>query len=143
MTEIQPASPGARKMALLMIAITLVIGIVLLALAGIYQPKLEAWLLDDSALMQQKVNLILFVFVVLLAPLMFAAVYFWRFGSAVTRAGRFPPPNYAVVRDTPVIEGQKAIMRGRFIKIFSIVLGIGLVGIPIMFWQVSRVIFGT
>jgi len=143
MTEIQAADPGARKMALLIVAIILVIGILLLALAGIYQPALEAWLLGETALAQQKVNLILFIFAALLIPQLIAAVYFWRFGSAVTRAGRFPPPNYAVIRDIPVVEGQKAMTRGRIIKLLSVVFGIGFLGIPIMFWLVSRAIFGS
>ena len=51
--------------------------------------------------------------VVLSAPLVAFAVYLWSLGAKVLRARQFPPPGYRVIRDTPVIGGQAAVLRGR------------------------------
>jgi hypothetical protein len=43
----------------------------------------------------------------------------------VLRARQFPPPEYRVIRDTPVIGGQAAVLRGRGLKVLAVCLGVG------------------
>ena len=64
---------------------------------------------------------------VLSAPLVAFAVYLWSLGAKVLRVRQFPPPGYRVIRDTPVISGQAAELRGRALKVLAVRLGVASV----------------
>ena len=133
MSEIQSADPKARKQALRLIAVLAVVGTLVLLLSGIYQPQLEAWLVSDTVHLQTRLSWIFSVLIVSLFPLLFAVIYIWRMGSAVSRARRFPPPGFAVVKDTQVVEGRKARSRGILLNVLAVLLGAGTLAVPIMF----------
>jgi hypothetical protein len=143
MSEIQAADSGARKYILWLIVIVTIFALGALILSDRYESPFMDWLNSDAARLEQKLNWVLIVFLVPLLPLLVVIVYFWRFGSAVIGSRRFPPPGYSVIRDTPVIEGNKAKTRGALIKLIAIVLGFFLVGVPVMFWLVIRSMLGT
>ncbi len=58
------------------------------------------------------------------APCLAAAVVLFRFGSAAYRFERLPPPGYAVIRDTEVIQGARARNRGRLAQVIAFALGV-------------------
>lgn len=77
---------------------------------------------------------------VLSAPLVALAVYLWSLGARVLRAGQFPPPGYRVIRDTPVVGGQAAVLRGRAFRALALCLGGGAVLLWLFLWRLARVL---
>jgi hypothetical protein len=56
-------------------------------------------------------------------------LYVFRLGRSVIKNERFPPPNQKVIRDTKLIEGEKARARGRILVALSLLLiSFGLFG---------------
>jgi hypothetical protein len=56
-------------------------------------------------------------------------VYLLDIGRRVVSAQRYPPPGFAVVKDTEVVEGHSAKARGLWIQLFSAVLIIAAVAL--------------
>jgi hypothetical protein len=90
-----------------------------------YRIPLRDWVLADPAAAAEWAKLVfLLLAVLLLAPLLAFAAYTWSLGERVLRAREFPPPGLRVIRDTPVITGEKAVSRGRLLKVLALVCGI-------------------
>ncbi len=83
----------------------------------------------DTAFLVMKIT----IFVLFLGVLPFA-VYLLRLGQRIVESQQLPPPGTKVIRDTKIIRGAKAIMRGRiviFLSLFMICLSlIGAFYIP-------------
>lgn len=57
------------------------------------------------------------------------AVYLYWLGRQVVRHRQLPPPGMKVVVDTRVIEGDRAVMRGRIVMALAVILlAVGLLG---------------
>jgi len=57
------------------------------------------------------------------------ALYLWTFGRKVLSSERFPPPDVKVIKDTRLLEGEKATFRGRLVIAFALILILlGLLG---------------
>ncbi|MHC4702931.1 MAG: hypothetical protein ACYTFQ_20395 [Planctomycetota bacterium] len=70
-------------------------------------------------------------------------LYLCRFGWRAIKHREMPPPGTTVIIDTKIIEGKKAVMRGRIIMALSIVLmALSLVGGLYFPYKLGRV-FGT
>ncbi len=52
------------------------------------------------------------------------AIYIYRYGQRILKAGQFPPPGEKVIRDTKIIEGNSARRRGRILIILSLLLAL-------------------
>jgi flagellar basal body-associated protein FliL len=50
------------------------------------------------------------------------SVYLFRLGSRAVRCRQMPPPGTRVIMDTKVLEGDKAVTRGRLIMAIALVL---------------------
>jgi hypothetical protein len=70
----------------------------------------------------------------LLAPLLAFAAYLWSLGGKVVRAQEFPPPGRRVIRDTPLITGEKAVSRGRLRKVLALACGIAAAVLGLLLW---------
>jgi hypothetical protein len=68
-------------------------------------------------------------------PLLALALYFWRWGGAIVRAGRFPPPGAEVVRDTPVRRGAAARRQGRLAQGFAAVVAVAAFVLALLGWR--------
>ncbi len=127
MTEIRRADPAARRRAVLLV----VLGALVRSRLERYGPALRQWLLSAPAELAPRFRLtFLLLAAVLSGPLITLAICLWTLGAKVLRAEEFPPPGYRVNRDTPVIRGHSAVMRGRDFK----VLALGLGGISALLW---------
>jgi hypothetical protein len=103
-----------------------------------YRPALSAWVAADPASMQQRARLILALLGVLAAaPLVAFAIYLWSFGAKIIRAQEFPPPGLRVVRDTPVVAGARAVLRGKILKAVAIGCGCIAVVVGCVLWQLG------
>src|SRR5262245_46588670 len=135
--EIQKADPGARRRALLVLACAAAIGSLLIAGFEYFKGPFQEWLTSDPAETAFRVRWAVCASTFLLvAPLVCAAVYFWRYGAKVLRAQRFPPPGVRVIRDTPVVSGTGALARGYAIQIVAVCQGAGAVALCLLLWRV-------
>jgi len=122
MTEIQRADPAARRRAL--------VAAVVIALAGWAAFfVLQDWLagLRGSDPMQVRRALegaMIWGSWVACLPVAALALWLWRAGVRVGRAGRYPPPGAQVIRDTPIVHGDAARLRAVALKLLAIVLGL-------------------
>ena len=139
MTEIQKADPKARRRALTTLILAASIGGATLLLIEHFRPALEEWIMQNPAELTPRIIAFLAGFVALgSVPLLAFALYFWRFGSRVAAAERFPPPGFAVVRDTPVLRGPAARGRGHLARTMAASLALLACIAPVIFWWVLQ-----
>lgn len=102
MTEMQAADTKARKKALLFIAVVAVLGNLAIYSVENHQAEILDWLLAEAGRVKLKLAWLLAAFSVPGIPVLLGAIYLWRLGLAAIVSGRFPPPGFVVVTDTPV-----------------------------------------
>lgn len=131
--DIQPADPRARRTAVRIVLVGAVAGAVLLWWSQRAMPDLEAWVLRVPGAEAWRATVVLgAVGVLLAAPLLGFAAYLWMFARRVARSQRFPPPGMGVVRETPVLSGQRAVTRARVLQGLSVVLAALALGLIAM-----------
>jgi len=57
-------------------------------------------------------------------PVVSLAAWMWMYGGRIVRAGRYPAPDSRVVRDTPVLHGDAARLRGTLLRVLAVFLGL-------------------
>jgi hypothetical protein len=135
-SQTQRADPGARRTALLVVIAAGALGALLLWIAERRRPALEAWLAEDPA---TRVWLLLAVLVVATSgPVLVLAGYLWRLGARARRAGRFPPPDAALLRDTAVLGGTDAQRVARAMQVVAALLALAGLAIPVLCWMIAR-----
>jgi hypothetical protein len=138
MTETLRADPAARRKALLLLVSGAFIGMILIAGFERYRAPLIDWLLSEPAELAKRVKWIMMMTAaVMSAPLVGFAVYLWSLGTKVLRAGEFPPPGHRVIRDTPVIHGDGAVLRGRRFQILAAGLLVASAFLWLLFWRLA------
>ena len=63
-----------------------------------------------------------YVLTVMFLSVLFISLYLAFFGRKVLRHREFPPPGAKVLRDTPLVEGKSAIIRGQIIILLALLL---------------------
>jgi hypothetical protein len=140
MTEVRKADPAARRQAVVLVVFGALVGALLILGFERYRTPLHDWLLSDPRELGHRVKLVFLLAAALLsAPLAAFAAYLWSLGAKVIRAGEFPPPGYRVIRDTPVIAGRGAVLRGRSLKALALSLGVASVLLWMLLWWLARV----
>jgi hypothetical protein len=141
MTEVRRADPAAKRQALVFVILGAFAGAVLMIGFERYRIPLRDWVLSEPGKFGFRLRLVFLVTGVLLSvPLVTFAIYLWALGARVLRAQQFPPPGYRVIRDTPVVEGQAAIFRGRGLKVLALCLGMVAVLLWLLFGRLEWVI---
>jgi hypothetical protein len=121
MNEIQRADPVARRRAVLVVIIGPLVGGITIFAFERYRRPLEQWLLSDPDQLAQRLTPVtVFVAVVITAPLFALAAHLWVRGTSVCRYQRFPLQGERLLRDTPVVRGHAAAVRGRVLQLFAI-----------------------
>jgi hypothetical protein len=139
MTEFRRADPAQRRRAVLLVVLGTVVGALLILGFERYRTPLRDWLLSEPE-ERARVKLVLSLTGALLsAPLVAFAGYLWSLGARVVRAEVFPPPGYRVIRDTPIIVGPAAVVRGRGLKALALCLGIASALLWLLLWWLGRV----
>ena len=140
MTEVRRADPVVRRQAVLLVVLGTVVGALMILGFERYRTPLRDWLLSEPGEQARRVKLVFSLMAALLsAPLVAFAAYLWSLGAEVVRAGVFPPPGYRVIRDTPVIAGPAAVLRGRGLKALAVCLGVASALLWLLLWWLSRV----
>src|SRR5262245_13700359 len=104
MSEIQTAEPAARRTVLIVVATGILIGALLISLAGRLMPTFAHWLTQDLKVRSRLV--FAGVTAATSGPTLAAAAYFWRFGRRIVAAERYPPTGVTVFRDTVGVSGR-------------------------------------
>lgn len=126
---------SARRAAALVLAVGTCVGALLIAAFTRYRVPLGDWVLADRA---QRVELIFVILIALVSvPLVGFAVYLWSLGGRVVRAREFPPPGLRVIRDTSIVTGERAVFRGRLLKLLAIGCGTASIVLAGLLWRLS------
>ena len=141
MNEIQKADPAARRQVVLMIVFATATGALLIAGFEHFREPFQEWLSSEPAETARRAELAIYVSAFILsAPVIAFAIYFWLLGARVLRARQFPPPGFRVIRDTPVVGGRGAVIRGHVIQILAVCLGVSAALVWLFFWWLARTI---
>ena len=136
MTALRRADPTARRTVALLLVVGTCMGALLLVAFARYRIPLSDWMLADPGSSAQRVKMVFRVLVaLLLAPLLALAAYLWSLGGKVVRAREFPPPGLRVIRDTPIVTGERAVSRGRLLKVLALGCGIALAALAVLLWR--------
>ncbi|WP_299493564.1 hypothetical protein [Acaryochloris sp. IP29b_bin.137] len=132
MPEIQPADPASRRK--LLVGLSLFLLVMLLGQSVVQW--FTKWLTEDPERVREYFVYIVGAIAVIFSPLLALGYYSWQIGGAVIRAKRFPPPGMKVIKDTVVVKGRKAIVRGRALQVCGAVMGGTAIAFPMAFWQI-------
>lgn len=133
MTDIQKGDPGARRRALVLIAVGAIVGATTILLARQVLPAAGAWVADD---VDGRLPIVaLGVALLPTLPLVASGIYLWQLGSRVAGARRFPPPGQRVVKDVPVIEGTAAVKRGQTLRLSGLILIVAALAAATLLWR--------
>jgi hypothetical protein len=115
--EMIPADKGYRRLVLVVYGIIGLLGAVII---GLLLPKAQQYLqgfdLRTTLRVAKLATVVLFLSII---PL---ALYLLFLGRRVLKSDRFPPPGTKVIRDTKLMKGNEARVRGRLLIFLSIVL---------------------
>lgn len=132
MPTIQQADPAARRRAVRALVVVAVLGtLMILLFEHLFS---ESWTDEHIAFLLENSHLVLLFFLLLGLPLVGASIYLLAFARRVSAAERFPPPGYAVTRDTVVLEGAAARRRAWMIRILATVILLTATGTPFFMW---------
>jgi hypothetical protein len=141
MNEVQKADPAARRQAVLVIIFATATGALLIAGFEHFRESFLEWLSSEPAETVRRAKLAVYVSAFILsAPVIAFATYLWLLGARVLRAQQFPPPGFRVIRDTPVVGGRGAMIRGHVIQILAVCLGMSAALLWLFFWWLARTV---
>jgi uncharacterized membrane protein len=143
MPRIQKADRRARQKAILMVLVGVIVGSAIMMTLQLNRGKIDAWLLENRRHLIDHPELIALFFLVLMLPVLASAVYLWRFAVRTVDARQFPPPGTQVVRDTVVLSGRAAVMRGHLLQFVAGLLASAAFLLPAMIWYILRSIANT
>lgn len=130
--------PAARRRVGLVLVVAAGLGS--LSIAGFirYRASLTDWVLADPRASAHRIRLVFVLLTtVLAAPLLAFSAYLWWLGEKVVRAREYPPPGLRVIRDTPIITGDRAACRGRVLKVLAVGFGVASVVLIVLVWRLG------
>ena len=141
MNEIQRADPVLQRRAILVVLLGSLIGGAAIEGFGRYRPGMGRWLLSDPARVTERETLVLVALALAtVAPLYAFAVYFWISGGRVHQHQRFPVEGSRLIRDSPILRGHAATVRGRVIQGLALVLALLASALAVAWWRLATVI---
>jgi hypothetical protein len=135
--SVQRADPAARRR-----AIGIVIAMAILGTAGCI--ALDTWLDDLRELEARAARAALLQWLagataVTALTTTIVGIYLWRLGRRIVTALHFPPPGMPVIRDTVILQGKPARIRGLLIQGTGLALGLlGLALAAVMLLAIMR-----
>jgi hypothetical protein len=141
MTEVRKADPAVRRQVVLLLIGGTCIGALLIVAFDRYRTPLSDWLLADPRALAQRLKLVFLVLgALVVAPLLAFAAYVWSLGGRAIRAREFPSPGLRVIRDTPVIAGEKAVSRGRLLKALALGCAVASAVLGLLLWYLESLL---
>lgn len=138
MSTIHKADPAARRNVGLLIVAGVLLGAALITGFDRYGGTILDWILADPEQVGHRLRqFFLLMALVGSAPLLLFTLWLWSLGSRVMHARRFPLPDQRVLRDTPVLEGEEAVSRGRGLKVLAVSMALAGVVLWFLLWRVA------
>jgi hypothetical protein len=134
MAGTQKADPAARRTVLIIVSAGILIGALLMSVAGRLMPMVAHWITQDLRVRSRLV--FAGVTAATTGPTLAAAAYFWRFGQRIVWAQRYPPPGVTVFWDTVVVTGSDSRRRGRLMQATAVTLGVAGILLAFFVWRV-------
>jgi hypothetical protein len=135
--EIQRADPGARTRALLIVALVTVLGGAFAFALQFNEEAINGWLRNYAIGLLEKPEVLFLTAFVLMLPLVGFAVYIYYLATQVVKHQRAPFPGQKVIKDTPVVTGDKAVKQGQAMRALAIAMG--LIGL-LLPWSLALLI---
>jgi hypothetical protein len=137
--EIQRADSRRRRRTVALVTAGALVGAILVLAFEFFRPILVQWIMQDPAQVLTRSTQVMSLLVALtLAPLIALAFYLWSFANKIIQSKRFPPPGFAVLRDTLVVNGERACHRGHLLQILAACLVIAALALFTLFWHLIR-----
>lgn len=143
MGEIQKADTNAQRRAVVWVLIGAAIGVGSIAFFEMYRADLISWVETNATTILLNPGIVVSFLLVLFVPLYFAVYVLFSLGSRIAHAERYPTPGLAVVRDTKIVTGEAAVLRGRIFQILSVILAAMPVIMIFTVWYVLNAIVPT
>jgi len=106
-----------------------------------HRPLLEQWLRGDPARGPERFATVTVVLlVVTTVPLFVLAAHLWGRGARVRRSQRFPLTDEQLIRDTPVVHGRAAAVRGHVLQGFAIGLVVIASVLAMALWRLATAV---
>ena len=142
MSEIQNPDPTTQRRVRLF-----ALGFLLLMLFSLfelqaYRETLQDWILEHSDYLLNHPGRVAVIFFILNLPIWAGCVLVWRFADRIVVTQRFPPTGMKVIRETVVLTGQAAVLRGYLIKSVAALMAITCMLIPVMLWLILSKLAG-
>jgi hypothetical protein len=138
MDDIQRADPSAKRRAVLLVIFGSFIGGSVLYAFKQSWPSIERWLLSDPEQLPDRLATLRgFLVSVTTVPLLAFAVHLWGRGARICRHQRFPLEGERLVRDTLVVRGEAAAIRGRILQCLAVALAVLAVGLVVVLWRLA------
>jgi hypothetical protein len=139
MTEIRRADPSIQRRAVLLLIVSAILGTVLVLGFEHYRGPLRDWLVSEPRDLARRLTLFFLLATALVSiPLLACGTYLWSLADKVQAARMFPPPGFRAIRDTPVVEGPAAVLRGRILRVVALGLGVASVLLCLLLWELAR-----
>ncbi|MBZ5553643.1 MAG: hypothetical protein LAO21_13045 [Acidobacteriia bacterium] len=138
MTDVRKADPALRRRVVLILVVGVCVEALLIVGLRQYHDPLRDWILSEPATSAERVKLVFLLLAsFIIAPLLALAVYLWLLGGRILRAREFPAPGVRLIRDTPVITGERAVFRGRLLKGLALACGVASVVLGVLVWRLA------
>jgi hypothetical protein len=131
--ETHKADPRARRNAIIIVIIAVIVGAALLHAVGSSASWLRAWAERDPEHAARVVFALLAVSVSV--PMLGLAFLAARFAASINRGRRYPPQDARLTRDIRVRVGAAAQRFARLYYLFAAVAGAIAIYAPVLFWR--------
>lgn len=135
---IDKADRRARRLALALVGVALLLGGVLVFAFGDEQGAIQGWIATQLDQPGGIGATLMAVMVVAVLPVVVAGIYLIVWSGRSAREARFPPLGSAVLRDTRVFEGDAARRRARLLQVLAAILIAAALMLPLALWWVVR-----
>lgn len=133
------ANPAIRKLAVAVVLAVAMAGMLFTVCCLRVESVIQSWITAEPQTVSHRIKIVLAIIDALISlPLFVFSCYFWRLGARVIRDQAYPPAGYRMLKDTPVITGPKAMVRGRAIKFMGICLGSSAILFGVLFWHLAE-----
>ncbi len=141
MHEVRKADPAARRQVVLTVVLGVFVGALLIVGFEWYGNSLRDWVGSQPSELPPRLRLLLLLIAILVSvPLVAFGVHLRSLGAKVLRAQQWPPPGHRVLRDTPVVGGRAAMVRGRAFKLMALGLGVASALLWLLLWRLAQLL---
>ncbi len=143
MSESEPADGGQRRIAFVVLAVGIVVGVIALLLAQAHFREIEDLIeRDRDAGTSALIETIRWFIVFLVIPMAGLLGYLAWFALRIIRGQRFPPLGTRVLRNTAVLEGRRAVVRGWILALVTLLIALAVLQLAVALWALADELAG-